>query len=281
MKQPLTQGLLSGKKTKQLSFSLVFLLLLSLVFQNSALAMSEREKKIKEAGKLQVCIWPDYFSISYRNIKTGLLEGIDIGLSQEFAKDLGVEVEYIATHFGIFMEDIQQEKCDIAMFGVGITEDRVDFIDYSEPYLSSSMYGIANKNNPMLDSWESMDQPGVIVCVQKGTYMEGAMRNSLKHAELMTVIKNSQREIEVRSGRADVFITDYPYVQKMLQLYDWTKLLSPDQDTDKIQYAYAIKKGQPEWLERINTFVQEIKTDGRLKHYAEKNNLLPIALIKP
>ncbi|MDY0205726.1 MAG: ABC transporter substrate-binding protein [Pseudomonas sp.] len=230
---------------------------------------------------MQVCIWPDYFSISYKNKKTGVLEGIDIDLSQEFAKDLGVEVEYIPTHFGIFMDDIQQERCDIAMFGVGITEERAINIDYSEPYLSSSMYGVANKTNPALDSWEAMDQPGIIVCVQKGTYMDGVMRNSLKHAQVMAVIENSQREIEVRSGRADVFIADYPYGQKMLKMYDWAKLLTPKQATEQIQYAYAIKKGQPEWLERINTFVQAIKVDGRLERAAQKNSLLPIALTPP
>lgn len=266
---------------KTLPFSFIFLLLASLIFQSAALAMSEREKSIQKSGKLQVCIWPDYFSISYQNKKTGELEGIDIGLSHAFAKDLGVEIEYIPTHFGIFMEDIQQEKCDLAMFGVGITEARSNKIDYSEPYLSSSMYGIASKSNPLVDSWESIDKPGVIVCVQKGTYMDGVMRRSLNNAEVMAVIKNSQREAEVRSGRADVFIADYPYGQKMLQVYDWAKLLTPKQATEQIQYAYAIKKGQPEWLERINTFVKEIKADGRLEHHAKENGLLPIALIKP
>lgn len=271
---------LTNNRLNRRLLSFIFSCLISVVFQHNAFAVSDTEQKIKQSGKLQVCIWPDYFSISYKNKKTGQLEGIDIDLSQELAKDLGVEVEYVVTHFGVFMSDLQQERCDIAMFGVGITEERAKNIEYSEPYLSSSMYGVASKTNPILESWESMDQPDVIVCVQKGTYMEGAMRKSLKNAELMTVIQNSQREIEVRSGRADVFITDYPYGQKMLQMYDWAKLLTPKQATEQTQYAYAIKKGQPEWLERINIFVQAIKIDGRLERAAQKNNLLPIALIK-
>lgn len=261
----------------------VFMLVIlsGLIMQSSAFAMSEREQQIKKRGTLQVCIWPDYFSISYKNQKTGQLEGIDIDLSKAFAKDLGVEIEYVATNFDIFMEDIQQERCDIAMFGVGITPARAKNIDYSAPYLSSGHYGIASKTNAMLDSWESIDQKGVIACVQKGTYLEDLMRSSLKHAELITVSRSNQREIEVRSGRADVFITDYPYAQKMLRVYDWAKLLTPKQAGAQTQYAYAIKKGQAQWLERINSFVHAIKTDGRLKHYAEKNNLLPIALTQP
>ncbi|OPX56861.1 ABC-type amino acid transport substrate-binding protein [Oceanospirillum multiglobuliferum] len=266
-------------KLKVTSFLSVFLLL-SVVVSSFANAdsLSEREQNIARAGKLKVCIWPEYFSISYRNAKSGLLEGIDIDLSKEFAKDLGVEVEYVQTHFGIFMNDLEQDKCDVAMFGVGRTESRMERIDFSQPYLSSGMYGITSKAHPLLSSWEEMDQEGIVVCVQKGTYMENAMKASLKKAKLLTVVKPSQREIEVRSGRADLFITDYPYGQKMITNYDWAKLLTPKIATAQFQYAYAVKKGQPEWLARVDQFVAAIKKDGRLQQAAESNKLLPIVL---
>lgn len=279
MRQQLRVSAPNTNSSRLLVALIIFFALSSLLLSQKSHATSEREQQVVESGKLRVCIWPDYFSISYKNKKTGELEGIDISLSQEFAKDLGVTAEYVPTHFGIFMNDIEQDKCDLAMFGVGKTKARAMRIDYSEPYLSSGMYGIADKTNPVVNSWESMDQPGVVVCVQKGTYMEGAMRSNLKNAQLMTVVKHSQREVEVRSGRADVFITDYPYGQKMIKVYDWAQLLTPKNETEQFQYAYAVKKGQPEWLQRVNQFVSDIKVDGRLKQYAEQNNLLPIALI--
>ena len=67
----------------------------------------------------------------------------------------------------------------------------------------------------------------------------------------------------------------------MLKNYDWAQLLAPQQVTEQFEYAYAIKQGQPEWRARVNSFVRAIKADGRLKHYAQKNNLLPIALTAP
>lgn len=278
MRQQLTLSQLNINCIRFLIAFLTIVIVTAITVPGTALAASEREARILSSGKLKVCIWPDYFSISYKNKKTNQLEGIDIDLSRQFAKELGVDIEYVATHFGVFIQDIQQDKCDIAMFGVGKTELRAQQIDYSQPYLSSGMYGITSTSNPSVNSWESIDQPGVIVCVQKGTYMEEAMRDTLKNAELLTVVKHSQREVEVRSGRADVFITDYPYGQKMVKSYDWAHLLTPKTKTKQFQYAYAIKKGQPEWLQRVNQFVAAIKADGRLERYAEKNNLLPIAL---
>lgn len=45
----------------------------------------------------------------------------------------------------------------------------------------------------------------------------------------------------------------------------------------KINHAYAVEQGDPEWLGYINDFVKKIKKDDRLKKHAEENALLPIA----
>lgn len=261
--------------------TIIWLLLLLVTSQAQATEPVNRLAHIQSQGKLQVCIWPEYFSISYRNQKTQQLEGIDIDLSRALATDLGVGVEYVFTHFGAFMQDLQQEKCDIAMFGIGNTEQRRQQVDFSASYLSSGMYAIVPSAHPFIKRWEDLDQPGVIVCVQKGTYMEHEMRKGLQHASLLTVEKPNQREVEVRSGRADVFITDYPYGRKMITQYDWATLLAPsNKSTAQFQYAYAVKKDQPAWLARVNTFVEEIKKDGRLSELAEKHSLSPIVVLE-
>ncbi|WP_067221070.1 substrate-binding periplasmic protein [Marinomonas gallaica] len=233
---------------------------------------------ITERGQVNVCIWPDYFSITYLSPRTQQLEGIDIDLSQALATDLGVNVNYVKTHFGRFMDDLEAGKCDVAMFGVGNTEARRQRIAFTEPYLASNMYAVTTQNHPFIKRWQDIDQKGVIVCVQRGTYMESAMRKSLKHATLTTVRKPNERELEVLSGRADVFITDYPYGQKMIHVYDWAELLAPPGKTKQFQYAYAVAKGDTKWLARMEQFVSDIKQDGRLETAAANNNLSPIII---
>jgi anaerobic selenocysteine-containing dehydrogenase len=51
---------------------------------------TSRLDTIKVAKVVRVCIWPDYFSITYRNPKTQQLTGIDIDMVVELGKDLGV-----------------------------------------------------------------------------------------------------------------------------------------------------------------------------------------------
>ena len=46
--------------------------------------------RIQARGTVKVCIWPDYYGITWRNPRTQLLTGIDIELSVALAQDLTV-----------------------------------------------------------------------------------------------------------------------------------------------------------------------------------------------
>jgi hypothetical protein len=52
--------------------------------------------EITQSKRLKVCVFPLYYAISFRNPRTGQLEGIDADLSKELAKELGAEIEYVA-----------------------------------------------------------------------------------------------------------------------------------------------------------------------------------------
>lgn len=44
--------------------------------------------RVKAAGTVRVCIWPDYYGITWRNPRTQQLSGIDIDLAAELGRDL-------------------------------------------------------------------------------------------------------------------------------------------------------------------------------------------------
>ena len=78
--------------------------------------MNSRLNEITKSKKLRVCQFPLYYSISFRNPKTGVIEGIDADLAKELAKDLGAKLEIVESSFGTFIADLQANKCDIGMF---------------------------------------------------------------------------------------------------------------------------------------------------------------------
>lgn len=233
-------------------------------------------ERVQRSGTLRVCIWPDYYGVTFRNPRSEQLGGIDIDLSAEFARDLKVQLKYVETSFPQLVEDVKAERCDVAMFAVGVLPQRKEHLSFSQPYLRSDIYGVTTRASRMVREWSDIDKPGVVVGVQAGTFMEPVMGQALKNAKMVIVRPPASREAELESGRVDVFMTDYPYSRRLLDKADWARLISPPSPFFTLPYAYAVKQGDAVWLARVDEFVAAIKRDGRLKAAAKRNGLTEI-----
>lgn len=243
-------------------------------------AQSSRLDSIKEKNELKVCIWPQYYGISYIDPRIQKIVGIDSDLSAELAKDLGVKLKFVQSSFPTLINDVNTNKCDIAMFAIGNTESRRAKMRFTTPHLESDIYAIVTKTNKKINSWDDIDKRGIIVAVAKGTYHEPIMKKKLKNAKLVVIKGFKQREEEVQSGRADVFMTDYPYGKKMIDKTDWAKLIIPNKTYHLTPYAWTMAYGDDKFYDRVEKFISDIKSDGRLLELAKKNNLEAIAKYK-
>jgi ABC-type amino acid transport substrate-binding protein len=241
-----------------------------------AAAGSSRLQRIESSHQLRVCIWPDYYGISYRNPKSFMLSGIDIDNARDLAKALGAEPVFVDSSFATLVDDVLNDRCDIAMFAVGITPQRQEKLRFTQPHLVSDVYAITTKSNRRVQTWADIDQPGTVVVVAKGTLHEPLMKSRLQSATLMVVDTPAAREQEVLSGRADVFMTDYPFSRRMLDLNDWARLVSPPTTYHLTPYAWAMKPGDDAFHARVDQVLAAMKKDGRLRANAERHGLAPI-----
>jgi ABC-type amino acid transport substrate-binding protein len=237
-------------------------------------------ERVRAAGTVRVCIWPDYYGISLRNPRTQQLVGLDIDLSAEFARDLGLKLQHVDSSFATLIADLEADRCDVAMFAVGMLPQRMERLRFSRPYLQSDIYAITTKGNRVVQRWEDIDKPGVAVAVQAGTFMEPVMAGALKQARLVRVTPPATRERELEAGRVDVFMTDYPYSRRLLDNADWATLIAPPQPFHVLPYAYAVKPGDAAWLAQVDEFVSRIQRDGRLEAAARRHGLAPIVRLK-
>jgi len=236
--------------------------------------------RVKASGTVRVCIWPDYYGITYRSPRNQQLTGIDIDLSAEFARKLGVKLEYVESSFAKLIDDVTSDRCDIAMHAVGITPQRQQLLRFSQPYLRSDVYGVTTRAHRAVKTWADIDKPGVNVAVQAGTFMEPVMAAALKQATMVVIRPPQTREQELEAGRVDVFMTDYPYSRRLLDNADWARLIAPPQPFNPVPYAYAVKPGDDDWLRVVDEFVTEIKRDGRLERAAKKYGLGEIVVTR-
>jgi hypothetical protein len=138
------------------------------------------------------------------------------------------------------------------MFAIGVTPARAEKLRFTSPHLASDIYAITSRNNRRIVGWDDIDKAGTVVAVAKGTLHEPVMKAKLKAAHLVILDTPFAREQEVESGRADVFMTDYPYSRRFLANADWARLVSPTRTYHVTPYAYAVKPGDTTWFERSN-----------------------------
>jgi ABC-type amino acid transport substrate-binding protein len=119
---------------------------------------------------------------------------------------------------------------------------------------------------------------GNVVAVAAGTVMEPLMRESLRNAELMVVRQPRTREGEILSGRADVFMSDYPYTRRMVLMHDWARVIDPPGRFGETLYAYALPRNDAAWLAEVNAFLERMRVDGTLARAAQRHGLSPILL---
>jgi cyclohexadienyl dehydratase len=258
----------------------VSLLLALLALVATPARAGEVADRVVAAGAMRVCIWPGYHGISLRNPRTQILEGLDIELSAELAKDLGVRLSHVDSSFATLVADLNSNRCDVAMFAIGMLPQRMSQLAFTRPYLESDVYGVTTIGNRVITRWEDIDQPGVAVGVQAGTFMEPVMAAALKKARLVRVAPPATRERELEAGRIDVFMTDFPYSRRLLDNADWARLVSPPQPFHVLPYAYAVKQGDAAWLTRVDQFVERIQRDGRLAAAARRHRLDPIMRLR-
>ncbi|WP_349745295.1 substrate-binding periplasmic protein [Roseateles cavernae] len=232
--------------------------------------------RISASGRLRVCIWPDYFGITYRHPRTQQLSGIDIDLSTELARELKVSLEYVESSFARLVEDLQTQRCDVGMFAVGMLDQRRQLLAFTRPYLQSDIYGVAPRASWKVRQWSDIDRPGVTVAVQAGTVLAPVMMGGLKQARIVVVRAPATREQALESGRVDVFMTDYPYSRRLLSRVTWARLISPPEPIFVLPYGYASKLGDTRWQARLDRFVVCIKRDGRLRAAAQRHGLSDI-----
>ena len=241
---------------------------------NAAVAQQTQSRlfDITKSKKLRVCMYPLYYAISFRDPKTNELQGLDIDLAKELAKELGAELQFVESGFGTFIADLQGNKCEIGMFALGATLKRAQAVEFSKPYMLASIYAVAKKDG-RIKTWSDLDKPGVKVAVLLGSYIENVIKQTFKNASVVSIAPPATREAELSAGRADAIMVDYPTVLRAKEEFDWAVSLSPPEKLGATSVAYAIQPGDQIWLNYVNLFIDTIKLDGRLSAVAKKYRL--------
>ncbi|MDQ3491727.1 MAG: transporter substrate-binding domain-containing protein [Chloroflexota bacterium] len=130
---------------------------------------------IQEAGVIRVATDPAYPPQS-ELLPDGSFEGFDIAVATEIAERLDVEVQFETPDFSEVVAGGWNERFDISVGSVTVTEDRMEVLDFTEPYYytPAQMTATAESGITTLDGLA-----GQVICVGETTTYQFWLEGSL------------------------------------------------------------------------------------------------------
>ncbi len=221
---------------------------------------SGSEYGLIEDGKLIFAASGEFKPFSY--IEGTEMVGYDIAVAEAIAEKLGLEAVQQQAKFSGIVTGVNEGRYDIAVASHTITDERLEKVNFSEPYYYS---GPVIYTRPDSDIQSAEDLNGKEISVSRGsTYVEMAEQYTDDIPQVDSDVVALQ---SLASGHHDAVITDditgQTAIQNGLEIENRGQLGVSEQ-------AIAVNKENEALLEAINEALQELKDSGELAKMAEE-----------
>ena len=240
------------------------LIILSLLNISLPLHAAELWEKIQERGTIRVGM-STFVPWAMRD-KAGDLIGFEIDLAKEFAKDQGLEIEFVPTAWDGIIPALLAGKFDVIIGGMTITEARQKTVDFSIPYAQGGVQLAAHKQEAKgFKTIADFNSRRVTLTARRGTTAAKAAKELMPKARLRQFDDDSQAFQEVLNGRAHAALASSPKPEHQSVKHADTLFLPFEKMLFEGNEGMAFAKGDPESISVFNTWIENKKASGWLK----------------
>ena len=263
------------------------LALVCLVGACFALVACDPEKD--EGGKLVVATNCEFEPFEYLD-DNGNPTGIDMDIAAALAEELGLTLEINDMPFESVVASVASGTCNIGIAGLTVNAERLESVDFTQTYFSSSQVVIAKSGDSILDivveDLEDEDEVaskvaliesalnGKRIGVQNGTtgysYVSGDSDNyeGVAGATAVGYPSGALAVQAMLNGQVDYVIIDKVPAEKLVAANDGTELSNVVLTGE--DYAFAVKKGNTEFLNKVNAALTKLIADGTIEEIFQK-----------
>ncbi|UIJ39430.1 transporter substrate-binding domain-containing protein [Desulfobaculum bizertense] len=227
------------------------------------LASKSTIETILKNGEIRVGVDPGYAPFEMVD-KKGRIIGFDIDISKALAKAMGVKLKIVNTDFDGMVPALLADKFDIIIAGMTLTQERNLQINFTDPYASIGQAILLNKKHEgKIKSYRDLNDPKYTVASRLGTTGEMAVKRMLPKATYRSFDKEPDGAMDVVNGQSDAFVYDLPFCVMFMAQQGGKNLVFLDKPFTYEPIAMGIKRGDPDFLNFLNNFLKQIKSDGR------------------
>ena len=231
---------------------------------------ADRLETIKARGKILVGTGSTNPPWHFKDDQ-GNLVGYDVDMGHILAKaifDDPTKVEYVIQSSDSRIPNVLTDKVDITCQFMTVTAERAQQVNFTIPYYREGV-GLMMTAGGKYKSRDEMKAAGagVTVSVLQNVYAEEMVHYALPEAKVDQYESVDLMYQALNSGRADAAATDASSLK-------WFMLQNPDKYLDSgygwnpQTYACAVKRGEADWLNFVNTALHEAMTGVEFATYS-------------
>jgi ABC-type amino acid transport substrate-binding protein len=207
-----------------------------------------------------------------RDPASGEIAGFYVDGARGIAELMKVEPTLVETSWSTFAAALQAGQFDVSIAATFATIPRAMAVAFTNPIHYQSFSGVARKGEARFKVMSDLDDAKVKVAVVQGSAGHEFVLQNLKKAQVIALnTANLQQPfLEVSAGRADVAIQDESQVRRYTPTHPEVVALFGGDTFNTLPLAWAVRRGDQNLLNFLNTAITFMLSSGRWEQYATK-----------
>ena len=195
--------------------------------------------------------------------------GYDVMMAKHIAEELGYNLEIVKLDWDSLVPAVQSGTVDCVIAGQSITSERLQSVDFTEPYYYATIITLVRQDSPYAEAAGVSDLAGATCTSQQNTIWYDTCLPQIPDANILPAQKSAPAMTMVlKSGGCDLVVTDMPTGTAACASDPDLKLLDfagTDDDfevsEEEINIGISVQKGNTELLDAMNSVLSQMTAD--------------------
>lgn len=231
-------------------------------------------QQIKNKKTLTVATSADYAPFEFPVMKNGHkhIVGLDMMISQQIAKSMGVKLKVNNMEFPSILNEVKNNKADMAIGGIVETKQRQKAVDFSKPYFKEQNVLLVKKADA--NNYNKLsDVKGKEIGAQQFSTQVTVAKRDFKGEKLVQQSLVTSLATDLKSGKLNGIImaktVANQYVKNHPDQYAEAKM-NIKAPADLTNIAIALPKNQPELKKKVNKEITHMQKTGQINQMYNK-----------
>ena len=211
--------------------------------------------------------------------------GYDVMMAKKICEELGYDLQIVRLDWDSLIPALQSGQADCVIAGQSITQERLQAVDFSEPYYYATIVTLVKKDSNYADATRVADLAGATCTSQQSTIWYQNCLPQIPDANILAATASAPDMLmSLNAGKCDLVVTDQPTGKGALVAYPDFKMLEfggGDKDfqvsDEDINIGISMKKGNTELKEAIDSVLTKMTKDDFSAMMDEAISVQPLA----